>query len=68
MNGTSQLEQARELCQQSEARLQRSQQLQHLLCELQPLRSPARALPWRLALALATVFGLGVAAAWLGMG
>jgi len=63
MISTSQLEQAQELCQKSEARLQRSQKLQQVRFELQPLPRPSRAIPWLIAPALALAFAAGV---WLG--
>jgi hypothetical protein len=54
---------AQRLNTQATAQLERSQQLQQVLFELQPLPRPSRALPWWIAPALALAFAAGV---WLG--
>jgi len=51
---------AQRLNTQATAQLERSQQLQQVLFELQPFPRPARALPWLLAPALAVAFAAGV--------
>jgi ferric-dicitrate binding protein FerR (iron transport regulator) len=63
MQSTERLQRAQRLNTQATAQLERSQQLQQVLFELQPLPRPSRAIPWLLAPALALAFAAGV---WLG--